>query len=83
MPTAVLLDPGGPVRQLRSDQGSNFIGTNNELKAAISEMNQDTLKKEIAKFSCDWIAFKINVPSASHMGGNCTVRSVLSHFKPL
>ena len=41
----------GPVRQLRSDQGSNFIGTSNELKAAISEMNQDTLKKEIAKFS--------------------------------
>lgn len=76
------------MRQLRSDQGSNFIGTNNELKAAISEMNQDTLKKEIARFSCDWIAFKINVPSASHMDGICerqiyTARSVLSHFKPL
>ena len=41
----------GLVRQLRSDQGSNFIGTSNELRAAISEMNQDTLKKEITKFS--------------------------------
>ena len=46
-------------------------------------MNQDTLKKEIARPSCDWIAFKMNVPSASHM--SCpwerkirTVRSVLS-----
>ena len=59
----------GPVRQLRSDQGTNFIGASNELKAALSEMNQDTLKKEIARTSCDWITFKMNVPSASHMGG--------------
>ena len=73
----------GPVRQLRSDQGTNFIGASNELKAALSEMNQDTLKKEIARTSCDWITFKMNVPSASHMGGTWerqirTVRSVLS-----
>ena len=26
----------GPVRQLRSDQGKNFIGASNELKAALS-----------------------------------------------
>lgn len=43
----------GPVRQLRSDQGTNFVGASNELKAALSEMNQDTLKKEMAKTSCD------------------------------
>lgn len=59
----------GPVRQLRSDQGTNFVGASNELKTALSEINQDTLKKEMAKTSCDWIVFKINVPSASHMGG--------------
>ena len=71
------------MRQLRSDQGTNFIGVRNELKAALSEMNQDTLKKEIARTSCDWIVFKMNIPSASHMGGTWerqirTVRSVLS-----
>ena len=73
----------GPVRQLRSEQGTNFIGASKELKATLSEMNQDTLKKEIARTSCNWIAFKMNVPSASHMGGTWerqirTVRSVLS-----
>jgi len=73
----------GPVRQPRSDQGTNFIGASNGLKAALSELNQDTLKKEIARTSCDWIAFKMNVPSASHMGCTWerqirTVRSVLS-----
>ena len=73
----------GPVRQLRSDQGTNFVGASNELKAALSEMNQDTLTKEMAKTSCDWISFKMNVPSASHMGGAWerqirTVRRVLS-----
>ena len=73
----------GPVRQLRSDQGTNFVGASNELKAALSEMNQDTLKKEMARTSCDWIVFKMDVPSASHMGGAWerqirTVRSVLS-----
>ena len=73
----------GPVRQLRSDQGTNFVGASNELKAALSEMNQDTLKKEMARTSCDCIVFKMNVPSASHMGGAWerqirNVRSVLS-----
>ena len=73
----------GPVRQLRSEQGTNFIGASKELKATLSEMNQDTLKKKIARTSCNWIACKMNAPSASHMGGTWerqirTVRSVLS-----
>ena len=29
------------VRQLRCDQGTNFIGARTELKTALSEMNQD------------------------------------------
>ena len=35
----------GPVRQLRSDHGTNFIGARNELKAAISEMDQDEVQE--------------------------------------
>ena len=57
------------VRQLRSDQGTNFVGASNKLRAAFSEMTQDTLNKEMARTSCDWIVFKMNVPYASHMGG--------------
>ena len=59
----------GPVRQLRSDQGMNFVGAENALKAALSQMNQDAIKREMLENACDWIQFKMNVPSASHMGG--------------
>ena len=73
----------GPVRQVRSDQGTNFVGAKGELQAALAEMNQDTVKREMAKNSCHWIQFKMNVPSASHMGGAWerqirTVRNVLT-----
>ena len=77
----------GPVRQLQSDQGSNFVGAKRELKrelkVAVAEFDDSQIKEELLKNNCDWMTFKMNVPSASHMGGIwecqiCTVRSVLS-----
>lgn len=73
----------GPVRQMRSDNGSNFIGARRELKEALAEMDQSQVKEEMLKENCDWFEVKLNVPSASHMGGIWerqirTVRSVLS-----
>ena len=72
-----------PVRQLRSDQGSNFIGANSELCEALTMMDHAVVSKELARTKCDWTEFKMNVPNASHMGGVWerqirTVRSVLS-----
>ena len=73
----------GPVRQLRNDQGTNFVGARRELKEALAEMDQSRVKQELLKQGCDWIEFKMNVPAASHMGGVWerqirTVRSVLT-----
>ena len=73
----------GPVRQLRSDQGTNFVGARRELLEALNEMDQEKIKSSLLKEHCDWITFKMNVPSASHMGGVWerqirTVRNVLS-----
>lgn len=73
----------GPVCQLRSDQGSNFVVAKRDLKEAVSEFDDNQIKEELFKNNCDWITFKITVPSASHMGGIWegqirTVRSVLS-----
>ncbi|KAK3728018.1 hypothetical protein QZH41_000112 [Actinostola sp. cb2023] len=73
----------GPIRQLRSDQGTNFVGAKNELKAALEEMNHDVIQRATLKDNCDWIPFKMNVPHASHMGGVWerqirTVRGVLA-----
>ena len=72
----------GPVRQLQSDQGSNFMDAKRELKEAVAEFDDNQIKEELLKNNCDWITFKMNVPSASHMGGVCgrqirAVRSVL------
>ena len=59
----------GPVQQLRSDQGTNFVGAKNELEAALLEMNHDTIQRELLKDSCDWFTWKMNVPHSSHTGG--------------
>lgn len=66
----------GPVRQLRSDQGTNFVGARREFADTLKEINQEHLKE----FGCEFI---MNTPSASHMGGIWerqirTIRSVLT-----
>lgn len=73
----------GPIRQLRSDQGTNFIGARRELRKAISEMDQNQVQIEMLKLNCDWVEMRFNVPSACHMGGVWerqirTVRNILS-----
>ncbi|XP_047473555.1 uncharacterized protein LOC125028204 [Penaeus chinensis] len=73
----------GPVRQLRSDQGTNFVGAKNELQQCLQEMDQEKLKGELLKENCDWITFEMNIPHASHMGGVWerqirTVRNILT-----
>ena len=73
----------GPIRQLRSDQGTNFIGAYRELKEALNEIDQDKVRISLLKENCEWVDFKLNPPSASHMGGSWerqirTVRSVLA-----
>ena len=73
----------GSIRQLRSDQGTNFIGAKHELKAAVAELDHQRIKAELLQENCDWFTFTMNVPSSSHMGGVWeqqirTVRSVLS-----
>ena len=59
----------GPVRQLRSDQGTNFIGAKRELQQALAEIDQGKIRAELLRHNCDWFDFKFNAPSVSHMGG--------------
>ena len=61
----------GAVRQLGSDQGTNFVGSQNELKAALSEMNHDHVQEYLLRNGCKWIPYKMNLPHCSHMGGAC------------
>ncbi|XP_052065131.1 uncharacterized protein LOC127704931 [Mytilus californianus] len=59
----------GPVRHLRSDRGSNFVGAERELREAYSEMDDKSIRQFLSNEGCDFVEFKMNVPSASHMGG--------------
>ena len=70
----------GPVREIRCDQGTNFIGANNELKQAYEEMDDDRIKTELLKSNIDWT---LSPPAASHFGGVWerqirSIRSILS-----
>ena len=58
-----------PVRQIRSDQGTNFISARNELQEALSELDHGKIRQDLLKRNCDWVDYKMNVPHASHMGG--------------
>ena len=56
----------GPVRELRSHQGTNFVRAQNELKKALQEMNDDLIKAGLLKHDIDWIR---NPATASNFGG--------------
>ncbi|XP_060587192.1 uncharacterized protein LOC132742745 [Ruditapes philippinarum] len=59
----------GPIRQLRSDRCTNFIGAERALREAVSELHENRIAQFLLKEGCDYFTFKMNVSSASHMGG--------------
>ena len=65
----------GQPANIYSDNGTNFRGADNELKAALKDLDQDVLT---ATLSGKGIAWHFNPPSAPHMGGSWErlVRSV-------
>ena len=75
----------GPVRSIRSDNGTNFVGADNEMKRAMKEMDHQRIRGYLLSEFCDWewVDWEFNPAMASHMGGVWerqirTVRSVLS-----
>ena len=58
-----------PVRSIKSDNGTNLVGTANELRKALDEMNYDQVKRCLQKNGSDWMTWENNQPAALHMGG--------------
>lgn len=56
----------GQVVHIRSDNGTNFIGANRELKEAISAWNIHRIERELLQAGVQW---NFNPPSGSHFGG--------------
>ncbi|XP_062541971.1 uncharacterized protein LOC134209969 [Armigeres subalbatus] len=71
---------GAPL-EIRSDNGTNFIGANRELQQQIKEMNQQ-LSEVFTNAVTKWV---FNPPSAPHMGGSWErlVRSIKTAFSTL
>ena len=72
----------GPVRLIRCDNGTNFVGANQELCRSVRAIQSTSLGNFALENNCD-IEFRTNPPCASHMGGAWerlirVVRSVLS-----
>jgi len=70
----------GTVTQIRSDQGSNFVGASNELSSALKELDIDRVTTFLSKKQCTFI---FNAPSSSHAAGVWerqirSIRNVLS-----
>ena len=56
----------GPVIQIRSDCGSNFVGARNELQGVLTPSDVSTTRSYLLKEGCEWV---FNPPHASHAGG--------------
>lgn len=56
----------GQVRELRSDNGTNFVGAERELKNAIEQWNQAKVHEMLLQRGIKWT---FNPPAGSHHGG--------------
>ena len=70
----------GQVKEIRSDNGTNLVGSEKELRLAIKDWNQEQNHNYLVQKETKWI---FNPPTASHHGGvweRCirTVRKVLN-----
>lgn len=55
----------GNPQVLYSDNGTNFVGANRELKQCIENLNQDQINNELSQKGIKWV---FNPPASPHMG---------------
>ena len=56
----------GKPRTIISDNGTNFVGANKEMRAYIAEWNEQAIEERLLQEEIDW---KFNPPAAPHFGG--------------
>ena len=64
---------------IRSDNGTNFIGAERELREGLRRWNQEQIHNNLLQQGINW---KFNPPTASHMGG-CWERQIRTTKKVL
>ncbi|XP_052407932.1 uncharacterized protein LOC127953079 [Carassius gibelio] len=56
----------GQVSHLRSDNGTNFVGAERELREALASLNHDRIDRALSRKGIKW---SFNPPAGSHHGG--------------
>lgn len=56
----------GQVTEIKSDNGTNFVSSNRELKEALQELNQERIEKTLLQEGIKWT---FNPPHGAHHGG--------------
>lgn len=59
----------GNTRYIKSDNGTNFVGADNELTKAFQQMDHGKISSFLQENGSDWVTWERNPPAASHMGG--------------
>ena len=72
-----LITRRGSARQMYSDNGSNFLGAEQELINGFNEMDYTKTEGFLQKNGADWIKWKRKPPAANHLNGiwKCQIRS--------
>ena len=60
------LSAEGDKSTMRSDNGTNFIGAERELREALEELDHSKIKDDLMQKGINWI---FNTPTASHQSG--------------
>ena len=60
------LNRRGHVKELRSDNGMNFVGADWEIREAIELIDIEKVGEELMQRDCKWV---FHPPGASHMSG--------------
>ena len=79
------LNRRGIVRSIRSDNGRNFIGTENMFSDEFKKMDNVKVKNFLMSKECEWITWEKNPPYTSHAGGvwERMIKSVRNVFDAL
>ncbi|XP_034081069.1 uncharacterized protein LOC117552007 [Gymnodraco acuticeps] len=56
----------GTIKSIRTDRGTNFIGTQKELEESVKQLDNNKIKQTLLKEGIDWT---FNPPSGAHHGG--------------
>ena len=57
------------IRLIRCDSGTNFVGAKSELQRSLFEMDEDKISHFLQNGGTDWVTWKNNPPSGSHLRG--------------